>query len=144
MNNLSGYDYLRKLRQKARFLKIDRTRVTAQIKAFKTQSDSLAQCVQGLLSVKAYNRASSKQSQIESIQSRIDSLEKLSFNIAHEQRVYGKAIQRLISLHNQKVKPSDWYIEQQEDQITQQLVKGLLAVPMYSMHHYEWSTQEWW
>lgn len=142
----TGLQLIEQLRDKAKLIKIDIQRVNATLRMIDATSQAAYETVQLSL---AEAQDPTKDSSLHYLTARVMdkhkvrhderwvALDKVKFGLVMQQKAYGAAIQRLISLHHNPVTPPDWYVKREESSILHVLLSMLTTERHYDMRFHE-------
>lgn len=134
---LSIYKFIGKLREQGKSIKLDRERIKAQIRAqYSIITDAEYKITRAL--EENYTAMARTQSHIvDRAQIRIESLQKVDFNLARKQRAVGRAIQQSISLQDISQSLSKTTVDNKFRSIKDDFIESIIHVPYYNLRHGE-------
>ncbi|QAU03920.1 hypothetical protein Henu6_gp112 [Acinetobacter phage Henu6] len=134
---LGIFKFIRKLREQGKSIRLDRERIKAHIRAqYVLITDAEYKITRAL--EENYTHLARTQSHIvDRAQIRIESLEKIDYNLAQKQRAVGKAIQQAISLNDRAHALGKSITDIKLRLIKEDFIENILHVPYYNLRHGE-------
>lgn len=128
-NKLSSYEMLELLREKAKALKVQRIQLKAHRRVLEIQNNALDTHVTASLVKNQFAIASHYDRDRVKVMKRIESLDKVDYAIAMDQRSLGLCIQRVLAFQSVNAKRSF-------DQLKDEVLRQLLRTHEYKFRHY--------